>query len=266
MRVCRWTILLGVLAVTLNGAALAGLPADKVPDFKVRFRLKGEQAPPKGYQVALGGTKKSVTAAEGKWSDWIEVGRDEVKAALGAYPNSYSRTWPVRFGFSVRPVKGTVHVEVEGQIEGKKDEGTADLTGGQLGLAVWRDDKRAYVATLGTYNRRQYWSAVDRVKAKGRLPEKILLADRFIPGDSDRTALVEGYAGLRKLGMNVLMVEPAKGRRLWSESSFSPEARSPLATSLERESDRAGRAPASAPPRHPALGARRRSGSRCRPR
>jgi hypothetical protein len=204
-----------VLLFMATGVAFAALPADKVPDFKVRFRLRADGEMPKdGYRIALQHSTKTLTAVDGQWSDRLEVGREDVKAALDNYPNSYSNQWPVMFLLFVSPVRGIVHVETEGEVEGKMDRGTADINGSNLGLAVWRDeDGTAHVTTLGSYNRLRYWSVVERLESKGKVAEKIHLADRFIPGDSDLTALKDGYAGLRKLGMNVLLVEAAEGRR-----------------------------------------------------
>ena len=210
-----------VCVLGLCAGALAAVPADQVPDFQVRFKLHNEAEPPaEGYAIALGQSAKSVKVADGQWSDWIEVGRDEIKTYLGLYPNSYSRQWPVKFSLSVAPVKGMVHVELEGKAEGQTDRGIADLTGGGLGLAVWRDDDgTAHVSTLGTYDRVKYWSVIDKIEAPGRLCEKILIADRYIPGDSDHAALAAGIAGLRKLGINVLMTGPDKVARdlAWEE-------------------------------------------------
>jgi len=102
----------------------------------------------------------------------------------------------------------------EVRVEDKTERSSAELNGGSLGLAVWRDDEgAAHVATLGAYNRLRYWSVIERLKVRGRLPEKILIADRFIPGDSDLTALKEGIAGLRRLGINVLMTGPNRLNR-----------------------------------------------------
>ena len=77
------------------------------------------------------------------------------------------------------------------------------------------------MTTLGTYNRRTYWEPIATMDLTGRLPEKILIADRFIGGDSDLTALKEGIAGLRSLGLNVLMTEPSPlNRELAWEAGF----------------------------------------------
>jgi len=211
--VCALAVL--VLLTLFDGICFASVPLEQVPDFKVRLRLRTVDAePPESYRISPAGSQAAVQVAQDEWREWLEFGRDEVEAALGTYPNSYSRQWPMKFGLSVAPVKGTVHVDLEGVVEGRVDTGTADLAGPSLGLAVWRDDDgTAHVSTLGTYNRLRYWSALDRMDLGGPLPRKILLADRFIPGDSDITALKEGFAGIRKLGLNVLMTSPAEGRR-----------------------------------------------------
>lgn len=219
----RSCLTFAMLLCLLSATVLAGVPAEKVPPFQVRFRAAQKpELDDKPVTFTPGRSKKSVRAATGEWSDWIEVDKTYLEAALGRYPNSYSRTWPVRLMFSVRPVPAPLEVTVEAKIQDQSWTSGALLTGRRLGLAVWReDDGSPRVTTLGEYNRRKYWSVVRQVDAPGRLPTKIQFADRFIPGDSDRRALTEGFAGLRELGMNVLMVNPHRGwRELAREVGF----------------------------------------------
>lgn len=197
-------ILLAALAyVPIMG--LAAVPLEKVPDFAIRVRLTAEQ-PPEAFKVSAAGTTLHV--APGAWSEWIPFGRDVIEAALRQYPNSYSNQWPVKLSVSISPIPGTVRVELEAQVENRTDTGTAELTGSSLGLAVWREeDGTGHATTLGTYNRLKYWSLVDKLNLRGRLPTKIVLQDRFIPGDSDYAALIDGVAGLRKIGFNCLLTD-----------------------------------------------------------
>ncbi|MBS3761750.1 MAG: beta-galactosidase trimerization domain-containing protein [Planctomycetes bacterium] len=212
-----------VVMLAFTATAFAGVPAEKVPAFKIRFKPQavGDKTAEK-YTLSPGRSKKKTSTGNGQWSDWLKIEKREILEQLKRYPNSYSRGWPVRMMFSLRPVPERLQVNIEAQIGEKTHSSKAELIGHRLGLAIWRNsDGKPHVATLSSYNRDRYWSVLDKLNLKGPIPKKIALCDRFITGDDDLIAVREGFAGLKKLGMNVLMVGPRKRyRELARETGF----------------------------------------------
>jgi len=185
-------------------------PLEEVPPFDLRVKIeavRGEDEAETAWTVAV--SSAQTTAKPGVWSDWVSVARADLAKALGQYPNSYLRGWPVVLHALIQPVSGELPVQVETRTADSTEIASAVLFGPRLGLLVWRDEVgKGHVSTMAEYNRR-YWRHLDAANPAGGLrPERILLVDRFIGGDDDRRDWEEGLTQLARLGCNVLMLPP----------------------------------------------------------
>ncbi len=207
-------------------SAEAGFPRGKLPDFEVRFKLTpaaGTLAPEGGYWVALDATRLKVAAPAGEWGPYLKITDADMNPQSSKYPNANSKTWPARIMFTVHPAAGVIFVEVESVVGGRAESSQAELVAdghgsARLGFALlWDWEKKGRVMTLGSYNDQFYWDAFKRhadqlpEAYRNTLPGKILLADEFRLGDSDRRALRKALEGMRTLGINAIYLTKYAG-------------------------------------------------------
>lgn len=225
---------LGLAAAVLAAAvaAEAGFPLGKLPEYEVRFKLTPDSAtnaPAAGYAVSLNGSKKSVAAPPGGWSECLRVTDADMDAQASQYPNATTRAWPARIMFSVTPAKGRIAVDVETRVEGRAQASSAELLGGgKLGLAVLRDGNgKGQVMTLGTFNDLYYWAAFQRAaealprELRDRIPRRLVVADEYRQGDNDIRAVRRALEGMRTLGVNAIyLIGAGRNGQLVEEAGF----------------------------------------------
>jgi hypothetical protein len=189
------------------------LAPDDIPLFKFRFRiLENSGKPPTGkFNLALGTSRTGGGTNNADWSPWFNFTAESIKTDTGthAYPNTYMRGWPFVVKAAITGLGQASIVEVQTQFEGFDDITTLKGNlqgGGTLGLilAPAKDSKLAFT-TMAQYNRDQFWSLLkDLPKNQDNRPKNLIIADRFIPGDSDIDALKEGIENLARIGFNTL--------------------------------------------------------------
>ncbi len=189
------------------------LAPDDIPLFKFRFRIvENDAKPPTGkFTLALGLSRTGASTNNGDWSAWSAFTAESIKTDTGlhAYPNTYMRGWPFVLHAVVNNLGQTAILEVQTQFEGFEEVTTLKgnlKDGGSLGILLYpsKDSKLAF-ATMAQYNRDQFWSLLkDLPKNQDNRPKNLIIADRFIPGDSDIDALREGIENLARVGFNTL--------------------------------------------------------------
>lgn len=215
-----WMLLTG-LFVPLANNLRAAVPVDQIPLFQWRGRI-----------VTTGGVERtddavssislfrvSVLATGGSWSAWREFDREQAEISVGphSYPNSYMRGFPLVLHWGSDRTTFPADVEVEISFVETPEEGVrlhGRLGGRRLGVLVWREDGKPRAATMRDYNRQRYWTVFDRADvAPSERPMRFPIADRFIPGDDEETALAEGVLTLVKGGFNTLLMDPSPRNR-----------------------------------------------------
>jgi hypothetical protein len=191
----------------------ANLTAEDIPLFKFRFRvIQNNNQPPTGkFQLALGTSRSGASTNNADWSPWSSFTAANIKTDTGthAYPNTYMKGWPFVLKAHINNLGSSSIVEVQTQFEGVDDITTLKgnlESGSTLGLILYpaKDQKLAFT-TMAQYNRDQFWSLLkDIPKNQDNRPKEIIIADRFIPGDSDIDALKQGIENLALIGFNTL--------------------------------------------------------------
>ncbi len=188
------------------------LTPEDVPLFKFRFRVvQNDGKAPKGkFNFTLGFLRKAVNTTDDQWSPWADFTAEDAKMATDkhAYPNTYMQGWPLVLKAVVSNLGPTATIEGETQFVGfdKTYSLKGNLQGNTLGILIYPDkEMKLGFATMAQYNRDQFWSLLkDLPPNQGNQPKEIIIADRFIPGDSDADALKEGIENLSKIGFNTL--------------------------------------------------------------
>jgi hypothetical protein len=220
----RLSAILACLAMFLTAAAASpvGAPAPAKSSYRVRVEvLPGERTDSPGAKSVVlawsGHAPVTTPLTQTGWSQWIEVPAIEDQAAvlkpggpparggvsfLGFFRASWKTdadTEPMRVRAEIADPHGHVW-PVEGQ-----------LFGPDLGLALWKDAQGALQAgSMAQYNRR-YWQ--DIPTGRGPTPRNFIIADRFIGGDDDAINWRDGFAGLRRSGVNTILVPPERALR-----------------------------------------------------
>src|SRR5262249_23094293 len=127
----------------------------------------------------------------------------------------YLHGYPVVTHLSVSPVVDPTRVEAELKFD-EADEVfrmEGELFGPNLGILIYRDDKKPKAATMARYNDR-YWKHLEVVKMTEKdRPKHFAIVDRFIGGDDARIAWKEGIEQLARAGFSVMMVPASKNIR-----------------------------------------------------
>ena len=219
-----WMLLAG-LFVPLANDLRAAVPVAQIPLFQWRGRIVTtggvERADDAVSSISL--YRVSVLATGGSWSAWREFDREQAEISVGphSYPNSYMRGFPLvlHWGFDRTTFPADVEVEISFAETPEEEVRLHGRLGGRrLGVLVWREDGKPRAATMRDYNRQRYWTVFDRADvAPSERPMRFPIADRFIPGDDDETALAEGVLTLVKRGFNTLLMDPSPRNRVLLE-------------------------------------------------
>lgn len=238
------TALLFALALTAcsaveSGAPSAAAPADvpdppaaldqksgkvkaaELPAFSLRLRMlsvKGAPAPAaQTITYSFYPETGSAKAVGDQWGEPLQVALSTYEKALGphSYPNTYMKGFPVVLHLKLAGVTDPTRVEAEATFEGRapwKMEG--ELSGGVWGMLLWLDTKdQPHINSMAQYNRRFWAHLRGKEIAPADRPKFFPIVDRFIGGDTDRLAQIEGVNALASAGYSALMTPPDKASR-----------------------------------------------------
>ena len=201
-------LLAPLLLCSITSVVLALQPSD-VPTFRIRARvLSLGGMDPTGHKFPI--HLQTLTGEAGKdWSPWLIYDAAQAPRSLGLYPNPYLRDWPLVLKVQINGISDPTRVAAEVSFDetGKVVPLEWLLFGPNMGILLWRDasDRSAHAATMAVYNRR-YWNTFQDVRIPPNLrPKKLVLLDRFIGGDDDRTDWKEGFENLSRAGFNTVM-------------------------------------------------------------
>lgn len=185
------------------------------------FRVKIE--PPASnqtnkFQVVIDGTKINFNTDKNVWTEWTKIDNEIITVIEKQYPNLYLRKYPLVVHLRFAPYIPGTNISLECEVEGKQYSGQALFSGSgamTVGILQWEENNTIKMGTMAQYNNK-YWARINEAaESIGEIkrPEKLLIIDRFIGGDSDFYNWKQGLDNLSKLGFNAFLMPPDKNLR-----------------------------------------------------
>ncbi len=183
------------------------------------FRIKVE--PPQTsqtekFQVVIG--KINFFVEKNTWSEWTKVNSENIDAIKKGYPNLYMGRYPLVIHIGVHPPVVDTKISLEYEVDGKQYSAQALYYGSGMmtvGTLQWEENGIVKMGSMAQYNQK-YWDQIHNAQAsigEVKKPEKLLIVDRFIGGDSDFYDWKQGLDNLSKLGFNVFLMPADKKLR-----------------------------------------------------
>ena len=185
--------------------------------FRVKLEPPASEKTEK-FQVVIDGTKVNFFVEKNKWSDWVKITNENIEAIKKLYPNLYFGRYPLVISTRIVPYIADTKIFLEYDVDGKTYSAEALYYGSgamTVGSLQWEENGICKMGTMAQYNQK-YWQQInDAMQSIGEIkrPEKLLIVDRFIGGDSDFYDWKQGLDNLSKLGFNALLMPADKKLR-----------------------------------------------------
>lgn len=179
--------------------------------FRIKIEPPAESQQAGKFQVVINGTKVNFRLDKNIWSERTKVDNEGIAAIKKLYPNSYRRRYPLVIKIRIVPYIPETRIYLEYEVEERQYSSQALFIGSgamNIGILQWEEDGITKMGTMAQYNNK-YWDQINKVaESIGEIkrPEKLLIVDRFIGGDSDFYNWKQGLDNLSKLGVNVLLM------------------------------------------------------------
>ncbi len=174
------------------------------------------------FTATIPNTKIAIKSYDYKWSNWEQVTSQDISGIKKLYPNLYLNRYPLVIPVSITSISPSLSgtkVFVEYRILNNIYSSKALLFGKgplSLGILQWAESSnKIKMGTEAQYNKSHYWKYIQKFASKIH-PEslkKLILADRFIGGDSDYYDWTEGFNNMALIGFNTLEIPPGKELR-----------------------------------------------------
>lgn len=198
---------------------LAGFVFSYGKEFSFRIKIEPPETLQQKdrFQIVLEGTKTNFFVEKNNWSDWTKINQEQIEAIKKTYPNLYLGRLPLVLHLRINPCPADTKVYLEFEIDGKQYSAQALSYSSSMsvGILQWEENGITKMGTMAQYNQR-YWQQIEKAaESIGEIkrPEKLLIVDRFIGGDSDFYDWKQGIDNLSKIGFNVLLMPPDKDLR-----------------------------------------------------
>ena len=209
-------IIFFLCAYLVSGAVLA---FSYGKEFSFRLKIEPpEQSQTGRYQVVVDGAKINFFVEKGNWSDWTKISAEQIGAIKKLYPNLYMNRYPLVIHIRINPCAPETKVFFEFNVDEKQYSSQAlSYASGSMtaGVLQWEENGIAKMGTMAQYNQK-YWEHINKAAlsiGEIKRPEKLLIVDRFIGGDSDFYDWKQGLDNLSRLGFNVFLMPADKNLR-----------------------------------------------------
>ncbi|HXK44439.1 MAG TPA: beta-galactosidase trimerization domain-containing protein [bacterium] len=212
--IARWKII--SIAIGFFLMTNLAFPYGKEFSFRVKVEPPELVQQPDKFQIVIG--KINFFTGKNTWSEWTKVTSEDIEAIKKGYPNLYMGRYPLVINIRVHPPVPDAKIYLQYEVDGRQYSGEALYYGSDamsVGTLQWEENGITKMGTMAQYNQK-YWDQIDKAQAsigEVKRPEKLLIADRFIGGDSDFYDWKQGLDNLSRLGFNVFLMPADKKLR-----------------------------------------------------